>query len=132
MSAFDRFVVMVLSVMASIIGAVILLGDHVGVPMSDLSPTNGSQPPMTTDVRLTFGVSMDQASVQAHFTVDPPIKGTFHWENNTMIFTPTGAFVDGTRYIVHLTAGAASSSARQTIQDISTSFTPRSLRALYL
>ncbi len=76
------------------------------------SPAHGdtvslSRPP----VRLGFNRSMDHASVQAAFTLDPPVSGSFSWEADSAVtFTPSADITDGTRLTVRLepTATAAS------------------------
>jgi hypothetical protein len=47
-----------------------------------------------TTIRLTFSEPMDQAATQAAFQVTQPAgtTGTFQWQGNVMIFTPTTRF----------------------------------------
>jgi hypothetical protein len=47
-----------------------------------------------TAIRLTFSEPMNQAATQAAFTVTQPAgtTGTFQWQGNVMIFTPTVKF----------------------------------------
>lgn len=49
----------------------------------------GDSIPIDTIITITFSESMDKASVEGSFIITPHIKGTFTWENLTLIFTPT-------------------------------------------
>ena len=59
-------------------------------------------------ITLTFNWDMDTQATQAAFSIDPPIEGTFSWENtNTkLIFKPSVPYRTGTKYTVTLSTAA--------------------------
>lgn len=58
-----------------------------------------------TDVRITFSIPVDHASVEANFRLDPPAEGSFAWDGDTLIFQPTALDVYQT-YTAILDPGA--------------------------
>ena len=76
-------------------------------------------------VTFTFNWDMNTAATEAAFSIDPPVPGTFSWENtNTrMIFTPSEPYITGTKYTVTLSTGAKHASEMAMEQPVSFSFT---------
>ncbi|MFA5135167.1 MAG: Ig-like domain-containing protein [Patescibacteria group bacterium] len=58
-------------------------------------------------MRLTFDQEVDHASAQEHFSISPPVAGTFSWDGLTMIFQPTAMLSFNTEYAITLTSGIA-------------------------
>jgi len=79
-----------------------------------VSPTvvTNSEKPTGTDVSVTskidftFNEAMNKASAENAFSISPQIEGTFSWNNNKMIFTPTNSLAYGTEYAVTISTGA--------------------------
>ena len=59
-------------------------------------------------VALTFNWDMDSVTTCDAFTLDPPVEGTFRWEDSyyRLIFTPTDAFDVNTLYTLTLKRSA--------------------------
>lgn len=131
MDSFDRIALGVIAALALAIGLVAGLGDHVGVPVTDIRPADRSQPAVTTPVSMTFGEAMEAITVESRFSIDPPMDGTFAWHGPTLTFTPARPFQPGTTYTVTLGAGAIGDSGRQT-KEHQWTFTPRQPRVVYL
>ncbi|MGC9335970.1 MAG: Ig-like domain-containing protein, partial [Anaerolineae bacterium] len=77
--------------------------------VTGLQPLLGAAYLPTTPIIITFDQPMDMASVEAAFSVEPPIQGTFSWsEDSTQLtFLPDGSgYEPGSHYSVHLDAGA--------------------------
>jgi Tol biopolymer transport system component len=129
---FDRIVLTSIATLIGLTALVMALGDHTGVPIRSISPEDGSAPPITTTIQITFGQQMDASSVQSRFSLRPEVTGSFEWENNTLIFHPSRPLSPQQTYTVTLEAGAQSISGRSTRQTLSWSFTPRAPRVLYL
>ena len=101
----------VLAVFAALIGGMIWTGE---VPLYEPrlirfqpDPPFAFRP--TTPLTLTFDQPMDTASVQAAFSVEPPVPGTFRWRDDRrqVVFTPDPpGYEPGATYTVRLAAGA--------------------------
>ncbi|HSX27926.1 MAG TPA: C39 family peptidase [Candidatus Saccharimonadales bacterium] len=50
----------------------------------------GSNLRRTVPIQFTFDQPVDHASAQSHFRISPAAEGSFRWESNTLIYTPTG------------------------------------------
>ncbi len=62
-------------------------------------------------IRLGFNRSMNTATAEAAFSLDPPVPGTFGWEADTaMTFTPSADLSEGVHYDVRLEATALAAS----------------------
>lgn len=131
MDRFDRIVWGVIAGLILAIGAVIGLGDHVGV-VRDVIPADQSHPPVTTPIRITFSEQVDAASAESRLSFDPAIEGTIRWEEQTLIFQPTSPLLAGQQYTMTLAAGVTSESGRRLSRALNWSFRPREPRVLYL
>jgi len=129
---FDRIVLISMTVLIGLIALVVTLGDHTGVPIRSISPEDGSTPPMTAAVQITFGQQMNTSSVEERFSIQPEVAGSFKWEGNTLTFRPDRPFSPQQTYTVTLEAGAQSISGRLTRHTVSWTFTPRTPGVLYL
>ena len=132
LETFDRIVVGVVAALVAGIAVVIALGDHVGVPIRDVSPADGSQPPITAPIRVTFAEAMNRESVEARLSIEPAIEGRFHWEDNMVIFTPASPLTPGQTYSATLAEGIESAAGRRSPRPLSWSFSPRTPRVMYL
>lgn len=75
----------------------------------EVSPAPQSKSvPVGTPLRLTFSRAMQPDTVQARLSSDPPRKGSFHWDGNTLIFSPDTPWTSGTTVTVRLASGARS------------------------
>jgi hypothetical protein len=79
------------------------------------SPAPGEEQPLDAPLELTFDEPMDQASVEAAFTISPTIEGKFTWVNDrTFDFAPisqqggasAAGFQRGVRYSVRIAVTA--------------------------
>jgi hypothetical protein len=75
--------------------------------VSGHSPT-GSDLLLDIAISITFNEPVDHESVEAAFKIDPSVQGTFSWDKNTLMFTPTDLQA-GTTYTI--TISGASDSA---------------------
>lgn len=74
-------------------------------------PAAGAEHPLEEPIRLTFDQPMDQASVEAAFTIEPgdTADGTFDWPTpSSLTFQFSDGFERGQRYTVRLAATAES------------------------
>ncbi|MEJ2011082.1 MAG: Ig-like domain-containing protein [Anaerolineales bacterium] len=72
-----------------------------------IKPEDGAQEiPATSRIRLSFSRPMNQASVEAGFSTDPPQSGQFSWEGRELVFTPDAPWPSNTEVEVRLKAGA--------------------------
>ncbi|MCZ2112785.1 MAG: Ig-like domain-containing protein [Anaerolineae bacterium] len=72
-------------------------------------PLPGQEVALDTPITLRFDQPMDQASVEAAFSVEPPVDGKLSWPAPSVaVFTPAKALASGQTYRVSLanTAGA--------------------------
>ncbi len=84
------------------------LFDHLGhmdppVILSS-SPGRGyAEPDSVSDISITFSADMEKISTQRAFSLtrdNDPLEGQFHWEGNTMIFTPYEDFLAAGDYLI--------------------------------
>ena len=74
---------------------------------------------------LQFNWDMDVAATEAAFEIDPPVQGTFRWEdtNYRMVFTPDDAYQTNTLYTVTLRKSAQHGGGTPMQQDFTFQFT---------
>ncbi len=126
----DRVVAVVIVVLLALIGATILLGDHVGVQVVQVAPVGKAH--STSPITIHFKEAMDHDSVAAHFKTNPALDGTFSWNGAAMTFRPSAALKPSTDYSVVLEPGAASASGRAVLNEVRYSFTVTPPRVAYL
>ncbi len=96
------------------------------VRVLSFSPTNGAiniYP--TTSVKVTFDQEVDHSSAEQHFSIYPNMSGSFKWDGNTMIFTPSSSFSYETNYTVTVTKGVKSIYGIDSQEDFKTTFKTR-------
>ncbi len=68
-----------------------------------ISPSKGAEEVKTdTLIRIIFSKEMDKKSVEDNFAIVPQVKGTFIWQENTLIFRPEKELTPSTTYIISL------------------------------
>lgn len=132
MQHFDRFVLVVMAALIGVIGIVIAVGDRAGASIKATAPADASTPPITTDISITFGQSMDADTVTDRFQISPTVEGEFKWDGNVLHFNPREVLDAGTTYTVTLDAGAESQQGRTTRSTVEWDFTPRQPSVVYL
>lgn len=130
LTPFDTVVVIVIVLLVALIGATVLLGDRVGVQLTNVAPLGEAH--STSAIVIRFSEAMDHDSATAHFRTEPALDGSFGWSGSTMIFTPAGALQPGGDYTVSLEPGALSETGRAVLTEYRYSFTVRQPRVAYL
>lgn len=82
----------------------------IGRAVDPEQPDDGSvsQPPTETatevsassSISVDFSAPMDQADVEARFTIAPAVEGDLSWSGRLLVFTPTERLHPGTRYTI--------------------------------
>ncbi len=129
---FDRFVLGVIGALAAAIVLVVALGDRVGAQVALARPATGSALGAQGSIRLTFSETMDAASVEDHFAIEPSVPGTFQWSERAVTFVPDRPFARGAAVTVRLTSGALSRTGRPVLADQAWTFTVREPVVVYL
>jgi Tol biopolymer transport system component len=130
LTRFDRAVLIVALVLLALIGATLLLGDRVGVTLIDVSPLGTAR--STSVIAIRFSETMDRASVEPRFRLEPPVSGAITWSGPIMRFRPTEAFTPDADYTAVLEAGAQSAAGRAVLSEYRFSFTIAPPRVAYL
>ena len=66
--------------------------------------------PVTTQIRLVFSQSMNYESVISHLKIEPTQEGEYHWDENTLYFTPDQPWPSGHEILVSLEEGVKAAS----------------------
>jgi hypothetical protein len=104
---FHPAIALSLVVVALALTATAILASRAGVRIVDASPASLSGGvPITAPIRLTFSQSMDTASVEARFLIEPAVAGRLVWEGREATFWPHSALAPDTPYTVTVEAGA--------------------------
>src|SRR5258708_25456374 len=69
-------------------------------------------------IHFTFDEIVDQASLAPHFSIDPPVQGSFVTSNGQATFLPTQGLQPGKDYQITLRAGVISTAGRILKQDV--------------
>lgn len=70
------------------------------------TPVSGSSGvPPYTPLRLTFSAPMQPATVISRVKIEPMRNGSFSWDGNTLVFTPTQPWPSGAAVTVQVNAG---------------------------
>ncbi|NCC52367.1 MAG: hypothetical protein EOM20_14275, partial [Spartobacteria bacterium] len=88
------------------------------------SPEGALHAGTSTSVRITFSEAMDDIAVRAAFRLSPTRTGQFHWEGDTLVFTPAQAWDTAATYTVDLLAGATDRAGNPMESAVQFSFTP--------
>ncbi|MGA1790058.1 MAG: Ig-like domain-containing protein [bacterium] len=77
-------------------------------PFSPWPEADANDVSLDTNIAVTFSRAMDTNSVEAHFTIDPNISGTFSWlsGNTRVVFQPDTPLESNTEYEVTIDANA--------------------------
>ncbi len=102
------------------IGLTVALGDQAGIGVVSAAP--GPTAHTLSLVRVTFSEPMKAETVEARFSIAPPLPGKFAWSGAQLTFRPAGPLVPGKAYTVTVRAGAESAEGRRLLQDVSLSF----------
>lgn len=129
---FDRLVLAIIAGLVAAIGVVVALGDHVGVPVVYIYPEDGASSPVTATIRVEFGQAVKPDSVEARFSIQPPVAGRITWEANTFYFVPDAPLLPGETYTVTIAPGVEGLDGQGISKPLSWSFTPRLPVVLYL
>ncbi|HET7011206.1 MAG TPA: Ig-like domain-containing protein [Anaerolineales bacterium] len=71
-----------------------------------MTPGDTAGAPITSEVTLVFARKMDRASVEDAFTLEPATEGEFLWRGSSLVFRPSGGFLQPeTNYVVSVEAG---------------------------
>jgi len=102
-------ITLILGVLLAIGFVVIVLG---GSPrLVEVSPVDGEQNVSAkVEVRITFSRPMQTTGVDRLITFKPTMTGSFHWQENTLIFTPEKPWPAGSMVQVTLHPGIRASS----------------------
>lgn len=88
MGAFDWPVLGIAAVLNALTGGVMAVGDRVGVQVIEYGPEPDSHPTITRPITISFGLPMETDSIEASFSLQPDLSGSFDWQENALIFTP--------------------------------------------
>ncbi|HEX6474965.1 MAG TPA: Ig-like domain-containing protein [Candidatus Limnocylindria bacterium] len=77
-----------------------------------------------TGIRIAFTAPMNKTEVEARFSIQPAVRGSFSWRDDQVIFTPRDRLQPDTRYSVSL-VGAHDAAGNRLGGDVSFSFTTR-------
>jgi Tol biopolymer transport system component len=114
---FDRIVLAIVFGLSLTVTAVVAAANRVGAQITAVTPTEGQAIGALGAVTVTFAEPMDAESVQARFSITPPITGTFTWAGSTLTFHPLQPFAFGQAYEVRVASGALTRSGRALGQD---------------
>lgn len=127
-----RHVILLLVALLELIVLLVFQIRQVNVQADLLSPAEGEETGIYGPLRLQFHQPMDQASVEAHFSLTPTAPGRFEWEEETLLFFPEIPLAPKQTYTLTLSAGAESENGREVNDALSWTFTVRSPDILYL
>lgn len=87
-----------------------------------------------TKIKITFDQRMRKPQTQNAFSIQPPVSGTFSWEDlgKTLVFTPSSLLSLGTQYTVSLDVSAINFNYRPILGNYSFSFVTKTSSPLNL
>jgi len=93
------------------------------VKVGRFSPTNGATGvKINSKIYVYFNQAVDKDSAKNHFSITPIVDGSFSWDGNTMVFSPTASLDYLQSYTVTITAGVKSLAALDSVSNFSTTF----------
>lgn len=95
-----------------------------GTPLIDAPVDTLEDASAQTGIRIAFTAAMDRADVEARFSIQPSVQGTFSWRDDQVTFTPRERLKPDTRYAISL-VGAHDAVGNRLGGDVSFSFTTR-------
>lgn len=95
-------------------------------------PTGTDSAWSNTKIKITFDQRMRKTETQNAFSIQPPIAGTFSWENlgKTLVFTPSTLLALGTQYTITLNTTAVNFNYRPIPGNHSFSFVTKTTSSL--
>jgi uncharacterized protein YkwD len=93
-------------------------------PLIDTPEDTMEDASAATGIRIGFTAPMDQADVEARFSILPAVRGSFSWKANELVFTPRERLTPDTRYAVSL-VGSHDRQGNRLAGDLAFSFTTR-------
>ncbi len=130
LTSLDRAVILVIALLILLIGGTIVLGDRVGVQVTQAAPL--TQAHSTSLISVHFNETMNHDSATSHFRTDPAVPGTFSWSGSTMTFQPAHPLTPGSSYTVSIEPGALSDTGRAVLTKVQFSFKVLTPRVAYL
>ncbi|NIP35878.1 MAG: hypothetical protein GWN18_13035, partial [Thermoplasmata archaeon] len=90
----------------------------------DATPRNGTEGVfVNSPVVLAFNKEMDRPTVEAAFSIDPPVAGTFTWEGPVARFNVDGFFEEATTYTYSLNTTATDADGINLLEPLEVTFT---------
>ncbi len=132
MKRFDRFVLIFLAVLLSLILVLALQGDRVGVQVTAVIPAEGEQAGIYGPIGIQFSQPMDQASAESHVSLSPTVSGHFKWEEDILWFFPDSMLDPEQAYQLLLSVGAKSANGRALLESQQWTVSIRKPDILYL
>lgn len=127
-----RYLPWLLVILAGLLASFVLLRLANRVQPLAVYPGPGEQISIYSRFGVTFNQPMDSGSVEAHFTIQPPIEGQFNWDGPTLWFAPQQQLVSGQVYQMTINSGAQSEFERKLTAPITWQGTVREPDLLYL
>jgi uncharacterized protein YvpB len=94
------------------------------VKVAQFAPTDGwFAVGIANQIKTTFDQEVDKKSAESKFSISPQVPGTFSWDSNTMIFTPSQDFIFSTKYKVTIASGVKSIRGLDANKNFEMSFT---------
>jgi uncharacterized protein YvpB len=94
------------------------------VMVTEFSPRDGwSAVGINNQVKVTFDQEVDKKSAESKFAISPNVPGSFSWDGNTMIFTPSSAYGFSTKYTVTIASGVKTVKGQDSNKNFNMSFT---------
>jgi TolB protein len=131
-SRFDRIVLSVLALLATLITAVILYGDRIALEAVDIWPAPNSS---SVSTRAVIQLTLSEPIVEwpeTAVTFDPPIPGTTSVQNNILTFQPDLPLDANSRYQVTIAADIRSEQGHQLEEPLSWEFQTGQPRVVYI
>lgn len=94
----DRLAIAVMALLVLIIGIVLLTGDRIAPKVRYFTWNDRQVGADDTAFVLSFSRPMDQASVEKHLKIEPPLPGKTSWAGRRMAYTLTVPAPYGTKY----------------------------------
>ena len=82
--------------------------DTIPPTITDVDPADGQQSvAVDTRIRVTFSEPMHHRLTESAFALTPATEGSFEWESDTLIFTPTVNLEANSSYNISITDGSS-------------------------
>lgn len=132
LTRFDRIVISALTILAMLITAVILYGDHLALEVMDTLPTpNSSNISTYATIQLTVSEPLVDVPETA-VTLDPPIPGTVSIQGNSLTFRPAVPLAANSSYRVTIAPNIVSEQGHQLDEPLIWEFQTGQPRIVYI